>query len=261
MARTYKEYRQLLQSLLPKGAFWTRAATSTFTELLDGLGEELSRVEQRSENLFNEQIADTITELLEDHELDYGIPESGFELATTTAGRRSEIKAKRLATGQQYPDYFIEFASNKGWTITITQFPKSLAGIAKAGESFATGDDSVFFWMVNIWVEDPNDAYIYELTNDIDIRKPGHTIVLYRFYNVGFSNGFDNGFSAEPWWDGRWWPLGYDRGFSIGFANNSDYIGRRFIGGFSNGFDSGFYTYIAGGFNFNGFDAGFLRPK
>lgn len=261
MSRTYIEYRRLLQSLLPKGSFFNRDEDSVLTQFLNGCGDELSRVEQRSEDLINEAFSDTITELLEEWEEDFALPEFGQELASTTAGRRATIKAKIVAVGQQNKEYFEEIADALGWTISITEFEKGLAGIAQAGISLATPDECVFYWMVNVHVDDPNNADILELVNNISQYQPGHGMVLFRFYNVGFSNGFSNGFNAVPWWDGSWWPLGFNRGFSNGFANAYDYDGYRLTGGFSNGFSEAFDSYRGGGFDFNGFSDGFLKPS
>lgn len=261
MAKTYQEYRKLLQSLLPKGAFWSKSESSTFTQLLSAFGEELARVEQRGEDLINETFSGTISELFTEWEIDFNIPVSGFNLAYTTENRRAEIKTKIIAVGQQNKEYFLEIASALGYTITITEFEKSLAGVITPGSSIISEDKCIFYWLVNIWVSDRNDAYIADLIYNIEQKKPAHTIVLFRFYNVGFSNGFDNGFDAVPWWDGSFWPLGFDRSFSIGFANNSDYIGIRLLGSFSNGFSEGFNSYRGGGFDFNGFSDGFIKPS
>ena len=71
MGRTYLEYRKLLQSLLPKGAFWTRNEDAVLTQLLNAFGEELSRIEGRGEDLILEAFSSTITELLEEWEKDF----------------------------------------------------------------------------------------------------------------------------------------------------------------------------------------------
>lgn len=262
MARSFKEYRRLLQSLLPKGKFWSRAESSVFTQLLNALGDELSRVETRGEDLRLEAFNNTIDELLEEWEEDFAIPDPGFDLATTDAGRRSAIAVKKIAVGDQDKDYFIEIASTLGWTITITEYAKSLAGIMTAGGDggLVTGDDATFYWIVNISVSNHDDGNIYQLMYEIDTRQPGHGQVLYRFYDVGFSNGFNNGFDAAPWWDGSWWPIGFNSAFSIGFANNSDYDGRRLTGGFAQGFGESFHVRLGGGFDFNAFDHAFAKP-
>jgi uncharacterized protein YmfQ (DUF2313 family) len=260
MSRDYKTYRKLIQSLLPKGAFWTRAETSILTQLLDGLAEVFSRIEQRSEDLIPEAFSDTVTELLEEWEEDFSIPDPGFELASSTTGRRQVIAVKKLAVGAQNKDYFIEIASTLGWTVTITQFAKSLTGLFTVGDSIITDDRAPFYWMVNIHVDDPNNARIYQLLFDITTRAPGHTSVLYRFYNVAFSNSFDNSFNAAPWWDGSWWPLDFSSDFSIAFGNATDYDGKRLIGPFAQEFSESFDVRLGGMFGYNEFDFAFRKP-
>lgn len=260
MAKDTGTYRRLLQSLLPKGAFWTKAESSTLVKLLTGLSAVFSRIEGRGEDLVLEAFSSTISETLEEWEKDFSIPDPGFTLASTDDGRRTAIAVKKISVGGQNKEYYIEIGATLGWTITITEFPKSLAGVMTAGDSLATEDDSTFYWMVNIWVEDPNDANIYQLMFEINYRSPGHTMALYRFYDIGFSNGFSNGFDATPWWDGSWWPIAFNRGFSIGFANNSDYDGQRLIGGFAQGFGEGFKTRLGGGLDWDAFDQGFNKP-
>ena len=293
MAKTYLEYRKLLQSLLPKGAFWTRAEDSTLTELLNAFGDELARVEQRGIDLIDEAFSDTITELLEEWEEDFDLPPAGFDLASTTEGRRNDISAKIIAVGQQNKEYFEEIAEALGYTITITEFEKSLVGIITIGDSIIASERCVFFWIVNVWIEnneddfDPCPWYPFSFSRDFDnsfanaydvrgyrvnnnnieslmynirLRKPGHTHILFRFYNVEFSNAFDNSFRALPWWDGSWWPLSFSSEFSNDFANNSDYDGVRLTGGFSSAFSEAFDSYRGGDFHFDQFGDGFLKP-
>jgi len=131
--RTYKEYRRLLQSLFPRGKFWTRAESATLTQVLNGIGEELSRVEGRAEDLIIESIPSRASETLEEWEEDFNLPEFGLSLADSTAGRQASISAKHVAVGQQNKEYFEEIALALGYNISVTEFQKSLAGIATAG--------------------------------------------------------------------------------------------------------------------------------
>jgi len=94
VGRTYKEYRLLLQSLLPRGRAWSRDENSILTQLLNGFGEELARIDTRSEDLINEIFPRTSTELLTEHETDYGIPDDDKAIEPTTAGRRAAIYTK-----------------------------------------------------------------------------------------------------------------------------------------------------------------------
>ncbi len=267
MAKTYLEYRKLLQSLLPKGAFWTRAENSFLTMLLNGLGDELSRAEQRGEDLKLEAIPSKIQETFEEWELDFAIPDPGYELKSTDADRRGVIKAKFIATGQQNKEYYIEIGLTLGYTLTVEAMAKGLSTLSGAGGgSLATGAGSRFYWFVNIDVtpemtEFFTKANISQLIYDISKRAAAHTMALFRFTGIGFDFGFGQGFDGMPWYDGSWWPIGFNSEFSKGFANNTDYDGVRLTGGFHNAFDLGFDSYRGGSFSHDEFDDGFLKPS
>ena len=524
--RDYKEYRRLLQSLFPRGKFWTRAESATLTQVLNGLGEELSRVEGRAENLIIESIPSRADETLEEWEEDFNLPEFGLSLADSTAGRQASISAKHVAVGQQNKEYFEEIALALGYNISVTEFQKSLAGIVTAGHDdigvcinesglldeeaiwtdpihgiddgefnlntlklcssfdgvdgskaytdpiqgaatfvgtaqldttqkyfgaasllldgnsdyitypdsadwfFDTGDftidfrvrfasvaagscflqqyesstdrfgiifdktgqlfrfvvkkdnsylalyqcawspvidtwyhlavvrsgssiymfingisqtltitnaitaetsfpnlagtlrigydqwntyhhngwidevviqkggevetadftpptsattydraiylnDSayvsttergVFYWLVNINVskammEFYTLANISLLISSIESKKPAHSIVLFRFVGVEFSNAFSQDFDSVPWYDGSSWPISFSRDFSSDFANAYDYDGVRLVGSFSNAFSEDFDSYRGGCFSFDEFSTDFLRPS
>lgn len=261
MAFTYKDYAKQILSLLPKGDFWSKESGSEFYKLAEGLGEELARIEQKSEDLIDETFADTIVETLEEWEEDFDIPSEGFTLEPTITGRRAVIKARKLATGGQFDNYFIEIGSNLGWTISVTTFSKFLPGLTLVGdESFSITKKGRFYWIVNVHVTDHNNANIHQLIHEIRLRKPAESKVLFRFYDVGFTDAFSNAFNAAPWWDGVWWPLSFDRGFSIAFANNSDYIGQFLTGGYTRAFSRAFDNHIAGAFSYDDFGLGFSKP-
>ena len=525
--RTYKEYRRLLQSLFPRGKFWTRAESATLTQVLNGLGEELSRVEGRAENLIIESIPSRADETLEEWEEDFNLPEFGLSLADSTAGRQASISAKHVAVGQQNKEYFEEIALALGYNISVTEFQKSLAGIVTAGHddigvcinesglldeeaiwtdpihgiddgefnlntlklcssfdgvdgskaytdpiqgaatfvgtaqldteqkkfgttsllldgnsdyiTFPDSDDwyfgagaftidmwvrfnsvavncgfisqypdadnwvqfgwipggiglffvamengnllayykapwnpvvdtwyhvalsrigssiymfvdgsvlpititaaitdstsflnlstsmrigictifanmyhngwiddvkiqkgaaawianftiptsaatydraiylndsayvstterGVFYWLVNINVskammEFYTLANISLLISSIESKKPAHSIVLFRFVGVEFSNAFSQDFDSVPWYDGSSWPISFSRDFSSDFANAYDYDGVRLVGSFSNAFSEDFDSYRGGCFSFDEFSTAFLRPS
>jgi uncharacterized protein YmfQ (DUF2313 family) len=266
MGRTYEDYRKLLQSLLPKGKFWTRAESSCFTELLNGAGDELSRVEQRAEDLIEEAFPTRIQETFEEWEADFDIPDEGKELESTDAGRRQVIHAKFVATGQQNKEYFYDIATALGYSITIEGIQKSLVGIMTIGDSVITEDDSVFYWFINIDVSDVmmsnyTKANISQLMIDIFKRIPAHTIPLFRFTGIEFDSAFSHDFDSIPWYDGSWWPLEFTSEFSIDFANNSYYDGIRLTGGYSNAFDLSFDSYRGGDFSKDEFSTDFLMPS
>jgi uncharacterized protein YmfQ (DUF2313 family) len=266
MPRNYQEYRRLLQSLLPKGKFWSRSENSVWTQLLNGMGEELSRVEGRAEDLIDESMPTRIQETLEEWELDFAIPDEGKELETTDDGRRGVISAKYIATGQQNKEYFYEIATKLGYTITIEGIEKSLIGIITIGDHVITEEEGCFYWFVNIDVSSDmtqffTKANIEQLMIDISTRAPGHTIVLFRFTGVEFDRAFSHDFDTTPYYDGSWWPLEFSSEFSNDFANNTYYDGIMLTGSYNNAFDLSFDGLVGGEFFTDEFSTDFLRPS
>lgn len=264
--RNYKDYRKLLQSLLPSGRFWTRNEDSTFTELLNGLGSEMARVEDRSIDLIYESLPSQISETFEEWEEDFEIPDDGEDLGATDADRRAEIKAKFIARGNQHNDYFIEIAEELGYTVTITEYDKSLPGIMVVGQDPITPENAVFYWFVDIDVSADMTQYytlvnISQLIKDITKRKPAQTIVLFRFTGVEFDRNFSNDFDCIPWYDGSSWPISFSRDFSSDFANAYDYDGVNLTGSFNRAFSIAFDRCSGGDFNFDEFGDAFSKPS
>lgn len=266
MGKTYKDYRRLLQSLLPRGKFWNRNENSKLTQLLNGFGEELARVEQRAEDLITEAYPTRIQETFVEWEADFSIPDEGKEIASSDEGRREVIHAKFIATGQQNKEYFIDIATALGYTVTIEGISKSLVGVMTVGDSPITEEDCLFYWFV--YVDVPAEmqtfftkANISQLIIDISKRAPAHTTVLFRFRGIEFDSAFSNAFDAAPWYDGSWWPLEFTSEFSNAFANNSYYDGIRLTGSFRNSFSMDFDSYHGGAFTNDEFSIDFLRPS
>ena len=261
MARTSEEYRKLLQSLLPSGRIWTRSKDGILTQLLYAEADEFSRVDESMDDLLKEINTGTISESLTDWEKDFALPDPGRELESTTEGRKSVIKAKLVAVGQQDKGYFEDIASALGYDITIVEHKPFWAGVGAAGDP--CGDqENVFYWHVYVNIpEDPNDLKwnISQLIFDITRLKPGHTVVLFDFYGAEFSRAFSRDFNSIREYDGSWWPGSFGSEFSDDFANAYGYDGVNFIGAFSKDFSLDFDRHTGGGFNFDNFSNAFSK--
>ncbi len=269
ITRTSEDYKKLFQSLLPKGRIWTRSPDAILTKILHGLATEYSRVEGRGFDLFNESLPSQIEELISDYENDYGIYEENIELGKTTAQRVATIVTKYIETGGTYEGYFEEIAAELGYTITVsyaTPFWCDVSTcISSVGELV-----NLFWWKVNITIEENINYNIEQLMQEFIKFKPGHTLVVFDFYGRGFSRGFSSGYDAFPDFDNSWGDngygkigdkeLGFSRGFSNAFANAYDYDGIMLTGGFSHGFSIGFNRYSGGGFKHHSFTNGFFKP-
>lgn len=264
MARSAAEFARLMMSLYPpsKWGFWDRESDSNLYRHTLGAAAEQARIDQRMEDLLKEGMTLTAEELLEEWEADFGLPEDNNTLSTTTEGRRKEINAKLIQVGRQDEAYFIEIAAALGYTITIENFYPAIVGEVAMGDS--VGDYvNLFYWKVLIdatSVTESAEVNITKLIHYITKVKPAHTMVLFDFSGVGYSQGFSKGFSRIPHYDNSWPELGYGRGFSKGFANAYDYDGVNYTGGFNKGFTIGYDRCTGGGFGYDGFSSGFHKP-
>ena len=195
MARTADEYREHLKALLPPGQAFPRDPGATIETLLDGMAQELARIDARGEALTFEANPQTTSEMLTDWERVAGLPDKcSGSLETTQQGRRQVLLAKLTSTGGQSVAYFIEVAAALGYTVTITEFRPFRAGMSEAGDAITNGD-WIYAWQVNApevtvipfragrstageplraWGNDTLECKINQL-------KPAHTIALFAY--------------------------------------------------------------------------------
>jgi len=235
MTRTGADYLRLLQSLLPLGKLWNKDSSSVLTQFLYGEAEEFARVDARSNQLIIEKDTRTTTELLTDHEIDFGIPDDCFNLDTTNRLRRNAIHTKLLKTGRQDKQYFIDIAASLGYTITITEYTPFLCGLGLAGDECG-GYKVLFYWKVSIqWpdVEAGPCAKAFSIAFDsmysADIEtlyciirglKPAHSTVIFDFIGPDYDEAFALGFDSLPSDFAYYLEGSFGFGFSIAFDIN-----------------------------------------
>lgn len=263
MSYDAKNYLGLLKSLLSRGRFWTRADGSVLGQILYGEAEELARVDERSSDLINECFTTKANELLEEHEIDFGLYDENIEIASTIEQRRGVIHSKKIATGEQDKGYFEDIATVLDYTIHIQESVPARVNISVVGDG--CGDARLIFkWIVYVHIDDLVESRQVNLTrliNEIATKKPAHTMVFFLFYGACFGRGFGKGFTRTPYYDNSWPELEFGREFSNCFANAYDYDGVYLTGGFSNCFGIGFDSHHGGCFNYDEFNDGFFKPS
>jgi uncharacterized protein YmfQ (DUF2313 family) len=267
MARSVDAYTKMLQALLPVGRIWNRALDSLLFDLLYGMAYEFRRVEGQWEELFIERDTRDTDVLLEEYEKEFAIPGPGETLATTVEQRRKDLHAKLLNLGRLNNTYYIDIADAMGYSISITEFTPAFAGVLAAGD--ACGMLSVmFYWIVNVLIEDGIRIDISNLKTILRDIKPAHTVVQFRFVGPQFATAFDYAFDSIFWYDGSRWP---GRGtiypgsfiggmFSPAFYNNIEYDGDNLIGAYGPSFGQGLDRRNGGNYNYDDFGDGFMKP-
>jgi len=143
------DYTFSLQNLLPIGAMWTRESSANITKLLQALGDEFGRVEDRVTDLLAEFYPDTLDELLSDWERVLGLPDDCYT-PTTTTERRAAVKSKLALRGGQSEDYFIALAAASGYVITIDRHPYDFFQVGSSAVGDALSNDAwQFVWIAN----------------------------------------------------------------------------------------------------------------
>jgi uncharacterized protein YmfQ (DUF2313 family) len=196
MARTAADYREHLKALLPPGKAFPREDGTELHKLLDGMAQELARIDARGERLIVDANPLGAVELLSDWERVTGLPDKcAGTLETTQQGRRNAVVSKLSSTGGQSPAYFIAVAAALGYAVTIEEFRPFRAGMSRAGDPLTNGG-WVHTWRVRApsvtiipfragqsaagealrtWGNDTLECKINQL-------KPAHTIAQFAFF-------------------------------------------------------------------------------
>lgn len=123
MALSVAAYLAQLQALLPQGAAWPCGAGATLTQLLTALAEELSRVDQRAEDLLDEADPRTTYELLTDWERIAGLPDPCTPAEASLDERRLSLLQRLARRGGASATYFIALAEALDYPgTTVTEF-------------------------------------------------------------------------------------------------------------------------------------------
>ncbi|MBO3274119.1 YmfQ family protein [Pseudomonas schmalbachii] len=197
MAHSADEYRNQLQQLLPPGRAIPADPGSTAYELLDGMAQELARLDARGDVLLLEVNPATTNELLPDWERVAGLPDKcSANAPSSIQARRQALLAKLRATGGQSADYYISVAAALGYTITITEFRPFEVGRSTVGEALTNADAGwVYTWRINapgtttldfkVGLSTVGEALRTWGNEMLECRmsqiKPAHTILLFGY--------------------------------------------------------------------------------
>lgn len=185
--------RRMLQKLLPRGLAWPRLSGTVLGRLLEGMGVEIWRVEQRALELLREADPRTTAELLADWERVAGLPDPCTGPLESASARRAALVARLGSLGGQSRAFFIGLAASLGYTVTLAEFDAFQAGLP-VGQPL-NGEDWEYAWQVNapgVSVRDfqvglgvAGDAlrdWGNELLECAFARaKPAHTVVIFAY--------------------------------------------------------------------------------
>lgn len=189
------QYRDLILKLLPRGRAFTREADSDTYRFSEAMGTELSRVHARVRNLLYKELdPKTTSDLLEDFEFEYGLPDPCGGLSVNPAKRLDNLISRITSLGGQSADYFIDTLHDNGVDITVTYQKPFTAGDLAGSEV----KSNAYYY---IWFVDIPDTQIYKFKAGlshagqplvtstspesvvcfIERLKPAHTVAVYTY--------------------------------------------------------------------------------
>ncbi|SIT43655.1 conserved hypothetical protein [Paraburkholderia piptadeniae] len=191
---TDADFLTVLQALMPRGRVWPRDADAVQTKTLAGCAPTFTRLTARANQLLVDGFPASTYELLPEWESSLGLPDPCAGAAPTIAQRQQQVVARFANSGGQSIEYFIEFAANLGYAITIEQYTQARAGILKAGDP-CCGYDWNFAWKITAPLNtviravagamaagDPLAAWGNAVLEcEVNAVKPAHTIPIFAY--------------------------------------------------------------------------------
>lgn len=181
---TAPDYLAQLKALAPRGAAWSQESAATLSDVFVGIADELARADARATELMVQTDPRLVTELLDDWERAYGLPDGCVTAEPTEPGRRLALHQKVASLGGQNATYYVGLAALLGYEVEIedytpTRLPVSLP-VPLLGRPWA------FAWRVAVYgpVDIDDEAAIYasaDLACVITRRKPAHTLVSFDY--------------------------------------------------------------------------------
>ena len=148
--RTAEQYQAQLRSLLPSGPAWDPERVPELDEVLQGIAEELARLDARAADLLNEMDPAGVSELVPDWERVMNLPDPCLGLKPLFGDRRIAVRERLTAVGGQNAAYFIEIAHSQGYpNATVTEFRAPRMGRSRFGVAHFGSKDAQFIWVLN----------------------------------------------------------------------------------------------------------------
>lgn len=141
------DFLKALQGLMPRGRAWPRDSDAVQTQVLSGLAPSYERATARANYLLVDSFPATTYELLPEWESTLGLPDPCAGVAPTIPQRQAQVRARFVGVGGPSIQSLTAFAANLGYTVTITQYTQSRAGMLKAGDP-CCGYDWNFAWKI-----------------------------------------------------------------------------------------------------------------
>jgi uncharacterized protein YmfQ (DUF2313 family) len=118
--------------------------------VLEGISQELSRLDARAVDLQNEMDPAGVSELVPDWERVMNLPDPCLGQKPLFDDRRLAVRRRLLAVGSQTIGYFIEIAQTQGYpNATVTEMHAPRMGRSRFGSAHFGSWRAQFMWTLN----------------------------------------------------------------------------------------------------------------
>lgn len=196
-----QNFLNAIQSLLPRGLVWPRDQQAVQTQTLMGLAPTYERNTSRANYLLVDAFPGTTYELLPEWESTLGLPDPCADGSPSVQQRRAQVVARLANSGGASAAYFIQFAANLGYSVSVESYTPARAGQARCGDA-----DYSEAW-AHAWAIDlPLSTVTYAQANrsaagdplaswgnaviqcEMNAIKPAHTVLLFNYQTQIFDN-------------------------------------------------------------------------
>jgi len=148
--RTAGQYQEQLIALLPSGPAWDLEALPQLRTVLDGIAEELARIDARAFDLQNEMDPVNVSELVPEWERVMQLPDPCLGATPLYDDRRLAVRRRLLAVGNQRAAYYIEIARTQGYpNASVTEYRAPRMGRSRFGSVHFGTWRAHFMWTLN----------------------------------------------------------------------------------------------------------------
>lgn len=143
-----QDFVGVIQALLPRGLIWPRDPNSVQAQAISCLSPTFARHTLANNNLIVDAFPATAVQLLTEWEETLGLPDPCAGESPTLQQRQGQVVARLTNGGGQSIAYYVNYALNLGFTVTVTEFAPFRAGQSRAGQPTGT-QDWFFTWLAD----------------------------------------------------------------------------------------------------------------
>lgn len=183
---------------MPTGRVWPRDPDSVQSQILTGLAGIYAQNSDSAQALLVDAFPATTVGLLPEWEETLGLPDPCAGVSPTIQQRRNQVVARFANSGGQSAAYYINFALNLGYTVTVQSYAPFRCGQSRAGDSVG-GVEWFYNWAIN---SPPNTTTYFRaggstagealgtwgndvLECELTAIKPAHTYLHFTYGSIG----------------------------------------------------------------------------